>query len=229
MSLRPGRIAGMLAVALLFAACDALAPPSPRPRDTAEPFVPPAAPTRAEVVACVDINGPECRSVAAAILATLPGVDGEPFWVMVRLDPCPDPEVACPESLVARRGTAHVEYPDGGAALAFLVAGPPAAPVSKPDDDARWTDPIQPGSPQVEDEGPWPFEVGHCGLLHAVDFDGSFWVLVGDVHGEDEALQGGETGSIALAGEDRARYLGAQEVVFELARFPGAKRFEPCR
>ena len=72
-------------------------------------------------------------------------------------------------------------------------------------------------------------EVGHCGLLHVVDFDGSFWVLVGDAPGDHPALDGSETGSIRLIGQDRAEYAGSLDATIGLARFPGAKRFPLCR
>lgn len=227
MALPARRLAALVLAALATSACGSLAP-TPNPSPSEEPFVPPPPPAAASVVSCIGIGPGECAFVAGRVLGELRGIDGAPYSVQIRLARCPLDQPACPESLAARPGTALVEYPDGGEARSFRLAGPPGAPLIEPVEDEVWTDPIQPGSPRVEDSGPWVFAVGHCGLLHVVDFDGSFWVLVGHPEPEHQALIGSETGSIALLGPDRAQYLGTQEAAFQLARFPGAKRFQLC-
>lgn len=224
---RPLAVAALVLAALATAACGTLAP-TPRPSPSEAPFVPPPPPAAASVVSCIGIDPGECSLVVGRVLAGLPGVDGAPFSIQVRLASCRLDEAECPESLAARPGNALVEYADGGGALLFGLTGPPGAPVIELVEGQVWTDPIQPGSPRVEGSGPWVFEVGHCGLLHVVDFDGSFWVLVGHQAASHQALGGSEVGSISLLGPDSAQYLGTQEAAFRLARFPGAKRFQLC-
>jgi hypothetical protein len=166
--------------------------------------------------------------VTQAVLALLPGALGDPFSIQVRLFGCENDAEACPPSLAARTGQVLVEYGDGGEARVYRVAGPPGAPGIERQDGMVFTEPIQPGSPPVEEGGPFEFEVGHCGLTHVVDFNGAFWVLLGDVDGDHPALYGSERGMIRLQNLDRAQYVGSQNVVFRLARFPGAKRFQLC-
>jgi hypothetical protein len=235
MTFRPPHPARTLRGAVLLAAivgvaagCDIVAPPSAAPSATASEFILPPAPERAGVVACVIIQPAECANVAQAVLALLPGALGDPFSIQVRLFGCVVDGEGCPPSLAARNGGILVEYPDGGDVRLFRVAGPPGDPLIEPQNEAVFTDPIQPGSPPVEGGGPFEFEVGHCGLTHVVDFNGAFWVLVGQVNGEHPALYNSERGLIRLQNLDRAQYVGTGNAVFQLARFPGAKRFQLC-
>ncbi|HXG26303.1 MAG TPA: hypothetical protein VNL94_05570 [Candidatus Binatia bacterium] len=220
-------IAAAVAAALVVAGCG-LGSPSPSPAPTASPFVPPPAPTTVDALACIDIGAQECEQLAGRILAGLPGIDGQPFSIRINLGACLDDGDDCPRSLLDRLGTAIVEYPDGGEAILFELQGPPAEPVIDRNAEVDWTDPIPPGSPPVEGDGPFDFEVGHCGLLHVVDFDGSFWVLVGDYEGDHPALVNSEHGSIDLVAPNRARYVGPDDEPFDLVRFPGSKRFQLC-
>jgi hypothetical protein len=222
------RSAFLALLALAVAACDVVTPASVAPSATQAEVVVPPAPTGAEVVSCISIQTPECSEVAERILAALPGALGDPFSIQVRLFRCANDAQVCPRSLAAREGQVVVEYPDGGEVRVFHVEGPPVAPVIELEDDVVLTDPIQPGSPPVAGSGPFEFEVGHCGLAHVVDFNGSFWVLVGPIDGEQPVLINSERGLIRLQNQDRAQYVGAQNVVFQLARFPGAKRFQLC-
>ena len=62
------RGAALLAVMVgVAAACDIVAPPSGAPTATAEEFVPPQAPERAQVVACVSIQ-PYTKSSASRVI-----------------------------------------------------------------------------------------------------------------------------------------------------------------
>ena len=230
MTLPAGRFGGAILTALLVAACDALGPPSISPRATDEQVVVPPPPGAAQVVACLSISSAECDLVARAVLAVLPAERGSPFSMRVRLHPCPDEASSCPESLSGRDGTVLVEYGDENPPIEYELLGVPTQPrfVIIEQGSGIWTDPIQPGSPRADGEGPFLFEVGHCGLLHVVDFDGSFWVLQGQVEGEHQALDGAESGTIELLDAAHARYVGTGNVAFELARFPGAKRFKLC-
>jgi hypothetical protein len=231
MAFPPGRLAVIAIAALvptLAAACDVVSPPSVAPTATVSEFIPPPAPGRAQAIACIGIQPAECPIVTQAVLALLPGALGEPFSIQVRLFGCENGADACPPSLAARSGQVLVEYPDGGEVRVFHLEGPPGAPALEPQDEMVFTDPIQPGSPPIEDGGPFEFEVGHCGLTHVVDFNGAFWVLVGDVDGDHPALYNSERGMIRLQNLDRAQYVGSQNVVFQLVRFPGAKRFQLC-
>jgi hypothetical protein len=239
MILRAGRVGPLVPLAftvllaLLAAACDVLAQPSSSPRPTEEELVTPPPPGAARVLACLGINPVECNLVARTVLAALPPDRGSPFSMRVWLHRCADETAECAASLAARNGTVEVQYADEGIPFAYTVAGMPQQPAIElvEQGSGAWTDPIQPGSPAVEDDaqGPFEFEVGHCGLLHVIDFDGSFWVLVGDVPADHQALGSSEVGAIRVVTQERAEYLGTANARFELARFPGPKRFQPCR
>ena len=91
-----------------------------------------------------------------------------------------------------------------------------------------WSGLLTPSSVAATGPGPFPFTVGHCGLLWQVDFDRSFWVPVGHVDAEAGGLIGGEDGQIRLLNPDLAVYAGdAWEV--QLIRFPGPKHVFLCR
>ena len=215
-----------LAVAAL--ACGPIVPPSTAPAGLETDVVNLPPPGAVRAVACIDIDPPECTAVTRAVLARLPAEQGDPFSIQIRLLRCASGAEACPRSLAVRSGVAIVEYPDGAEPVAMRLEGPPAGPVITEKLDDVWTDAIQPGSPQVDAAGPFEFEVGHCGLLHVIDFDASFWVLVGDIEGEHQALTNSELGAIRLVNQETARYTGTGNEQFELARFPGAKRFQLC-
>lgn len=169
----------------------------------------------------------ECRRVAARIVEALPPERGAPFAIEIHLFRCADDSPACAKSLLARRGRAIVEYPNGGEPMAFSLAGTPAAPLIELD-ESTWSGPIQPSSPRAGGPGPFLFDSGHCGLLHMVDFDGSFWVPVGEVPGDGQALGNQERGTITLVGPNLAEYNGTAPFEVRLARFPGAKQVFLC-
>ena len=47
--------------------------------------------------------------------------------------------------------------------------------------------------------GPFPSELGHCGIGHVIDFDGSFWVPVGQIDGDSPTIINTERGHDASA------------------------------
>ena len=195
------------------------------------PTVTSPGPTAAEVagaavVACVNIELAECRFVAERIAATLPEGRRAPFSIQIRLAGCVN-DGPCARSLAARAGTAVIEYANGGQAIDLDVQGPPREPRIEPIENPR-TDPIQPSSPRVNGPGPFEFEVGHCGLSHMVDFDGSFWVLSGEINDLAQAYFNAERGIIGLVDRNTAEYRGTDNAPIRLARFPGAKRFFLC-
>jgi hypothetical protein len=73
-----------------------------------------------------------------------------------------------------------------------------------------------------------PFTLGHCGLLHVVDFDGSFWVPVGQLDLEEPANINSSEGQMQLVGPNRALFASGGRVIATLARFPGPKQFWLC-
>ena len=64
--------------------------------------------------------------------------------------------------------------------------------------------------------------------LAVVDFDGSFWLPVGQVDGEASVIVNGESGEMRLLGPNIAEYRNGDGFVARLARFPGAKRIFLC-
>lgn len=181
---------------------------------------------RPQAIGCTDIEAGECVVVATRIVAMLPKERGTPFSVQIRLGDCAD-HAPCPRSLAVRRGTVTIEYRDVGEPISLTVAGPPQAPVTEAL-DSTWSGPVQPASARVNGPGPFVFEVGHCGLTHVVDFDGSFWVPVGEVDGSGNALINSELGTMRLTGFNLAEYRGTADFSVTLARWPGPKRFFLC-
>ncbi len=116
---------------------------------------------------------------------------------------------------------------DGGEPLRITLTGPNDPPI--PDGGSSWLGPYEPSSPRVLGPGPFPFEVGHCGLFWQVDFDGSFWVPFGPFAGEAPAVLGSESGQIRLLGPNLAEYAGADGFIANLVRFPGPKHTFGCR
>lgn len=213
-------LAALVVLAVLAACSPTVSPP---------PSAPPAEAELANVaVACGSIEPAECRFVAARILAALPEERRAPFAIQITLGSCvADP---CPRSLGARSGAAVIEYPNGGQPMHARLEGPPVNPLIAFDPEIPpYSGPIAPSSPRVGGPGPVEFEVGHCGLRHIVDFDGSFWVMVGQVDVENgQALSNQERGVITLVGPNQAEYRGTADFVVRLARFPGTKRFFLC-
>ena len=209
---------GLLAAAALAAACGS-STPTPQPTAAATPAGP--------VVGCMSIEAAECLFVAEQVVAALPAERGRPFAVVVTLFPC-DQNIDCPRSLAARTGRAVVEYAGGGEPIDLRLAGPPQDPEIAVQENHFWSGAVQPSSARVTGPGPFPFDLGHCGLSHVVDFDGSFWVPIGQVDGEAPGIINSESGQMRLLGANLAVYVGAGGFTAQLARFPGPKRFFLC-
>lgn len=179
------------------------------------------------VLGCLSIEPDECAFVAEQVRAELPPARGVPFTIQVQLFGCPDGE-PCPRTLAARDGIVTVEYADRAEPITASVAGPPDAPRFG-QQDLGWLGISQPASARVQGTGPFPFDMGHCGLTWKVDFDGSFWVPIGQVDGDDSAIVGNAGGQIRLLGSNHAEFRGDRGFVAQLARFPGPKHIWGCR
>jgi hypothetical protein len=70
--------------------------------------------------------------------------------------------------------------------------------------------------------------MGHCGLTHVIDFDGSYWVPVGQVDGDHPTVINAESGSMLLLNPNLAEFHGDSGFMVQLARFPGPKHFWGC-
>ena len=215
--IRRGTAPGFLA-AVLLAACQSgpTANPSEQPPRPAGP-----------VVGCMSIEAAECQFVAEHVVAALPAERGPAFAIEITLFPC-EGDVACPRTLGIRDGRAIVEYADGGEPITFSLQGPPQTPRIAPQAGTAWSGLVQPTSARVNGVGPFPFDLGHCGLSHVIDFDGAFWVPVGQVDGEAPGIINAESGQMRLVGANRAVYQGTTGFSAQLARFPGPKRFFLC-
>jgi hypothetical protein len=211
-----GRLATAL-IAVLFAACS--------PQASSSPGAPDAAPA-GPVLGCLSIEQAECEFVAQQALAALPAARGIPFAIIVQLDGCPV-EGQCPRTLDVRQGRITAEYVDGGEPAQLLVTGPPQAPHFG-EAEISWSGLQQPSSPRVAGVGPFPFELGHCGLTWQVDFDGSFWLPIGQVDGDASEIINSDRGEMRLLGPNLAEYRNAAGFVASLARFPGSKHVWLC-
>ena len=201
----------------LVSACSPSASSSPL---AAEPA--PAGP----VLGCLSIEQAECEFVAQQALAGLPAARGVPFAIIVQLYGCPV-EGQCPRSLDVRQGTVTAEYADRGEPSQLSVEGPPQAPRFG-ESEMAWSGLQQPSSRRVAGPGPFPFELGHCGLTWQVDFDGSFWVPIGQIDGDASEIINADSGEMRLLGPNLAEYRNAAGFVASLARFPGPKHVWLC-
>lgn len=203
-------------VALVLTACGQQ--PSPDPTEAG------LAPL---VIGCASIEAAECAFVVEQITARLPANRGQPFAIEVTLYGCENP-VACPRTLAVRAGMAMVEYADGGEPIQLALNGPPQQPHIEVAANMAWSGLIQPSSERVAGAGPFHFEVGHCGLSHVVDFDGSFWLPIGQIDGDASGMIGSGAGMMSLLGPNVVVYQDADGFSAQLARFPGPKRFWLC-
>jgi hypothetical protein len=214
-------MAGALAAACLLgvAACSSTQP-------SGSPVPPQVEGLPDPVLGCLSIEQHECDVVAARVRAELPPEGDAPFTIQVQLHECPN-GAPCPHTLAARQGWATIDYADGREPTIFAVAGTPNAPTFK-NLRMRWAGVAEPRSPRVAGAGPFPFEIGHCGLTWQVDFDGSFWVPVGQVDGDAWPIINNDTGQMRLLGPNLAEYRSESRFVARLARFPGPKHFLGC-
>jgi hypothetical protein len=82
----------------------------------------------------------------------------------------------------------------------------------------------------------YPYQLGHCGILSGVDFDGSWWDAVGGQSGNDTPLtqdQVGElinatAGTIKLVGQNASLFQTKSGLVLGLARHGGKKSLTAC-
>lgn len=239
-SLRRARLAvAIVGVALLVAACgnparsvaptgapslasgasaSAVAAASPSPTE---------APPRAElVIGCMSIEAAECQFVAERIVGNLPADRGAPFAIEIQLFRC-EQAAACPRTLGARTGKAVVEFTDGKEPMDLSLDGPPINPQIAVM-DGFYLGPNDASSPRANGPGPFAFELGHCGLSHVIDFDGSYWVPVGPIDGDHPAIMNAEPGQIRLVLPGLAEFRGQSGFAAQLARFPGPKYFWGC-
>lgn len=179
------------------------------------------------VLGCLSIEQAECEFVAQQVAAALPAARGVPFAIIVQLNGCP--KVApCARTLGVREGGGvTAEYVDGGEPVQLSIKGPPQAPRFD-EADMSWSGLQQPSSLRVAGVGPFPFTLGHCGLVWQVDFDGSFWVPIGQVDGDAPEIINSDSGEMRLLGPNLAEYRNAAGFTATLARFPGPKHVWLC-
>ena len=235
----------LVTVALAFAACGTTSG-SPGPTTGAGSGTPPTTTTsngtsaaatqaatpeapapRALVLGCLSVSEAECRFLAQAILPTLPVERGAPFSIQIQLYECENPDIPCPQTLDVRQGKAVVEFTDGEKPIDLSLRGPSLAPTIAPI-DTFYLGLSDPSSAHVVGGGPFPYEMGHCGLTHVVDFDGSYWVPIGQVDGDHPTVINAESGSMLLLNPNLAEFHGDSGFMVQLARFPGPKHFWGC-
>jgi hypothetical protein len=204
--------------ALMLAGCATTATPAPTTGDVSV--------VEGVVIGCISFEQTECEAVATQVLRALPPARGMPFSMALQLFDCQNGG-ACAKSLRARDGQATVEYANGGEPILLGLAGPPESATLQPI-DAAWSGLQQPGSVRVVGRGPFELQLGHCGLNWQVDFDGSFWVPVGQVDGGASAIVNAESGQILLLGPNLAVFSDSRGFTAGLQRFPGLKRVFLC-
>jgi hypothetical protein len=214
-------IVGLVGLAGLTAFLIACGPTASGTPSSSEGAAPPV-----QVVGCLSIDEAECRFVVEQMLAELPEDRGVPFSIQVQLFGCPN-DGPCPRSLRARTGMVMVDYADRLEPINATVTGPPESPKFGAQ-MFEFAGLSEPSSPRVAGFGPFPFDLGHCGLTWQVDFDGSFWVPFGMVDGDASAIINNDSGQMRLLGPNLAEYRNADGFVATLARFPGPKHIWGC-
>jgi len=177
------------------------------------------------LLGCISIEAAECDSVADLVVERLPEERGVPVSIVINLYGCGSP---CAKTLDAREGAVTVEYADGGEPIDVTVHGPTEAPVFG-ELDTGWSGLIEPASAAVDGPGPFAHELGHCGLLWQVDFDGSFWLPIGQVDGDAADLVNAGSGQMVLLEPNLAQFEADSGFTVQLARFPGPKHVFLCR
>lgn len=203
------------------------APSTAAPVSTVVPTPTPETPPRELVVGCMSVEEAECRFLVLQIVPTLPAERGQAFAVEIQLYQCENPNAPCPKSLSARIGKAVIEFLDGEEPIELSLKGPPLSPEMTPQ-DAFYLGLSHPSSPRVVGGGPFPYEMGHCGVTHVIDFDGSYWLPIGQVDGDHPTIINAESGSMRLIGPQLAEFRGDSNFTVQLARFPGPKHFWGC-
>lgn len=211
-------IAALVLAAAFVAGCGSDAP-------SASPTDANAAPA-GTAVGCLSIDQPECELVAQGVRDHLPAARGAPFAIIVQLFGCPNMD-NCATTLAVREGKVTIEWADPGEPVELSVKGP-VDRLAFGQVATAWSGLQAPSSKRVAGPGPFPFELGHCGLSWQVDFDGSFWVPVGQVDGDDPAIINSDAGQMRLLGPSLAEYRSPDGFVARLARFPGPKHVWLC-
>jgi len=207
------RVLACLALAItVVAGCTTTPAPTPEP-----PGVP-------RIVACVGIPEGPCNAIVLQVQALLPAGRGRPARVEVVRASCDGPP--CAPGDVAGQATA--EWVDGANPVVVRFTGPPAAPAFDVVEDAAWTGLSNPTSERVGGGVAVPFTLGHCGLLHVVDFDASFWVVAGQLDPDAPEVLNAVQGQMRLVAPDQAQFLSAGKLVATLVRWPGPKHFWLC-
>jgi len=182
-------------------------------------------PEAGPIVGCSNVDQAECLALADRILTFVGQSHGRALAIEIGLFSCPI-GAGCARSLSARQGAATVDFEAGAFPIELTLAGSPNAPRIEVE-PMTWSGLLHPLSGRVVGSGPFPFELGHCGISHVIDFDGSFWVPVGQVDGDSPEAVNAASGQMRLLAADRAEYLGPHLKV-TLARYPGQKFFWLC-
>ena len=203
-----------LALGIFLGACSTT---EPTPGPAEEPAGGP------QIVACIGIEPLPCNALILQAAAALPADRGQPLSLQVVLAECDGPP--CGPGMISGQVTA--EWVDGGEPVMVGFLGLAAAPEFKLV-DAAWSGVVQPRSERVAPGVPVPFTLGHCGLLHVVDFDGSLWVPVGQVDLDAPEMINAADGQMQLVAPNRAQFSKGGKLIATLARFPGPKHVWLC-
>lgn len=177
-------------------------------------------------LACIGVVAADCRQVAERVRAELPAARGRPFSIVIQGYGCATSPCVAP--LGDAGGIVTVEFLDPGEPIVRTVFGP-VANITFGGSEMAWSGLQQPASERVEGQGPFPYELGHCGLLWKVDFDGSFWLPLGDIDGNSSALVNADSGTMLLVDPNRAVFTDAAGASVDLVRHPGQKHVWLCR
>jgi hypothetical protein len=106
------------------------------------------------------------------------------------------------------------------------LPSPTASQRTEPADDKIK---VWPASAQVERGVRYAFTVGHCGLEHVVDFDGSLWKpLIAEDQPRPHFLINSDEGVMTLISEQRAIYRGSTGERVRMARLEGPQVVFTC-
>jgi hypothetical protein len=208
------RVLACLGLVAMVGACTPTASPTPEPQ-------PPAAP---QIVACVGLPDGQCNAIAVRVKAILPAARGLPARIEIVRASCDGPP--CVPGDIAGQATA--EWVDGGNPVTVSFMGAAAALRLDVVEGATWSGVVTPRSARVAPGAAVPFTLGHCGLLHVVDFDGSFWVVIGQLDPDAPEVLNAVEGQMRLVAPNRAQFSSGGKLIATLARWVGPKHFWLC-
>ena len=229
----PSTLVSSAIFALLVAGCASTAssPSSPAsattvPSASASPTPAPSVGVAAVPTACLGLGPEDCRRAGDAAIAAVADAGGPIIYVQVGPFGCAGGLADCPTTLAAR--------PEGDVTLE--VAGQPAIGIHvRMENDVPAVERtetfgvvLEPSDAPAVDQGPRPFELGHCGIFSGFDIGGSWWDPIGPIDVDHSDAINAAAGILTINDPDHAVFVSASGLTVQLLRRDGPKHLPMC-